>query len=73
VGLIEIFDDGERLEYRRSVAVDQSRQRHHRIDRAVGRFALRALHQVHVHHLVRRDAFEVERDAHAIGRERTPE
>ena len=51
--------------------VDQSGKRHHRVDRAVLRPALRALYEVHVHH-VRHEA-EVERDAHAISRERTPE
>jgi len=68
VGLVEIFDDGERLEQNRPLAVDQSRQRHHRIDFAIGRFALRALHQVHVDDLVGHDVFQIKRDAHAIGR-----
>jgi hypothetical protein len=44
-----------------------------RIDRAVLRFALLALHKIDVDDLVRRKPFEVERDAHAKRRERAPE
>ena len=54
-------------------AVDQSGKRHHRVDCAVHRFALRTLYEVHVHHLVRHAALKVQRDAHAVSRERTPE
>ena len=63
----------QRLERDRSVAVGQSGKRHHRVDCAVRRVALRALYEVHVHHLVRHEALEIERDAHAVSRERTPE
>jgi hypothetical protein len=38
-GLVEIFDDRQRLEQDRSFAVDQGGKRHHRVDR----LALRAL------------------------------
>src|SRR5450756_3075163 len=71
--LVEIFENGERLEQHRAVVLDQRRQRHHRIDLAKGVLALLALHQVDVDHLVGRDALEVERDAHAEGRQRAPE
>jgi hypothetical protein len=57
----------------RSFGVDQGGKRHHRIDCAVRRLALRALQEVHVYHLVRHEALEIERDAHAASRERTPE
>src|ERR1700704_3409604 len=73
MGLIEIFDDRQRLEQDRPVAVDQRRERHHGIDRTVGGLALLPLHQVHVDDLVGRHALEVERDADPIGGERTPE
>src|SRR5262249_20340747 len=73
MGLVEILDDGERLEQHRPVTVDQRRQHHLRIDLAVALLALLALHEVDVNHLVRDDALEVERDAHAIGGERAPE
>jgi hypothetical protein len=39
--LVEIFDDRQRLEQDRSVAVNQSGKRHHRVDCAVRRLALR--------------------------------
>src|SRR5262249_48207183 len=71
--LVEIFDDGEGLEQDRTVAVDQRRQRHHGIDGVIPGFALLALHQVDVDHLLGRDALEVERDADAIRRQRSPE
>src|ERR1700704_1511903 len=73
VGLVEIFDDRQRLEQDRSVAIEQRRKRHHGIDRAVVGLALLPLHQVHVDDLVGRHALEVERDADPIGRERAPE
>jgi hypothetical protein len=57
--LVEIFDDRQRLEQDRSVAVDQSGKRRHRVDCAVRRLALRALHEVHVDHLVRHDSGKV--------------
>src|SRR5664280_2023461 len=71
--LVEIFEDGERLEQHRAVVLDQRRQRHHRIDLAEGVLALLALHQIDVDHLVGRDALEIERDAHAERRQRAPE
>ena len=71
--LVEIFNDRQRLEQDRAFAVDQGGKRHHRIDCTVRRLALRALHEVHVRHLVRHETLEVERDAHAVSRERTPE
>jgi hypothetical protein len=71
--LVKIFDDRQQLEQNRSFAVDQGGKRHHRVDCAVRRLALRALYEVHVHHLVRHEALEVERDASAVSRERTPE
>ena len=71
--LVEIFDDRQRLQQDRSFAVDQGGKRHHRIDCAVRRLALRALQEVHVHHLVRHEALEIEGDAHAVSRERTSE
>jgi len=73
VGLLEIFHDGERLEQRRTFTIDQRRQQHLRIDRAVPRLALPALHEIDVDDLLRREAFEVERDPHAKRRERAPE
>ena len=71
--LVEIFDDRERLVEHRAVILDQRRDRHHRIDLAEAVLALLPLDQVDVDHLVRREALEVERDAHAEGRERPPE
>jgi hypothetical protein len=71
--LVQIFDDRQRLEQRRPFAVDEHRYRHHRIDRAERRRTLLAFHQVYVHHLIGHEAFEVERDAHAVGRQRSPE
>jgi hypothetical protein len=53
MGFVEIFDDGERFEQRWALAVDQGRDRHHRIDLAVGLLALLPLHQIDVDHLVR--------------------
>ena len=73
MSLVEIFDNGEQFEQGRTVAVDQRRDRHHRIDRAVGGVALLALHEIDLDYLIGRDAFEIERDAHAISRERAPE
>ena len=61
------------FEQDRPVAVDQSGKHHHRVDCAVRRLVLRALHEVHVHYLVRHEALEIERDAYAVSRERTPE
>jgi hypothetical protein len=40
--LVKIFDDRQRLEQNRSFAVDQGGKRHHRVDCAVRRLALRA-------------------------------
>jgi hypothetical protein len=71
--LVEIFDDRQRLKQDRSVAVDQSGKRHHWVDRVVRRRALRPFNEVHVHHFVRHEALEVERNAHTISRERAPE
>ena len=45
---------------RRSFAVDQGGKRHHRIDCAVRRLALRPLYEVHVRHFVRQEALEVD-------------
>ena len=73
MGLVEIFDDGERFEQRRPVAVDQRRDRHHRIDLAEGLLALLALHQIDLDDLVGLEPLQIHRDAHAIGRERPPE
>jgi hypothetical protein len=49
-------------------AVDQRRDRHHRIDRAIARFPLLALDQIDLNDLVRHEPLEVERDPHAVGR-----
>ena len=53
------------LEQDRSFAVDQSGKRHHRIDCAVRRFALRALYEVHVHHLA--DEIRIEHTRRVFG------
>jgi hypothetical protein len=55
------------------IAVNQRRDRHHRIDGAEFRVALLALHQIDVDDLVGLDAFEIKGDAHAVGRQRAPE
>ena len=62
---VEILHDGHRLEQDRPIAVDQRRQQHLRIDLLVSLLPLIAFHQVDVDHLVRHDALDVERDAHA--------
>ena len=54
---------------KKNTMMSQSGKRHHRVDCAVRRLALRALYEVHVHHLVRHEALEIERDAHAISRD----
>ena len=73
MGLVEIFDDSERLEQRRPVAIDQRRDRHHRVDLAEGVLALLALHQIDVDDLVGLEPLQIHRNAHAIGRKRPPE
>ena len=73
MGLVEVFHDGERLEQHGAVAVDQCRQHHLRIDLTERVLALLAFDQVDVNDLVRHDALEIERDAHAIRCKRTPE
>jgi hypothetical protein len=70
---IQIFDNGEGLEQGRRFAINERRQRHHRIDDAASRFVLRPLYQVDVDLIVRRQPLEVERDAHPTGCERAPE
>src|SRR5262249_2162633 len=73
MGLVEIFDDGERFEQHRAVVLDQCWQCHHRIDLAEGILALLALHEIDVDHLVWHNALEVERDANSERRQRAPE
>src|SRR5436190_16794672 len=72
MGLFEIFDDGERLEQRGAVILDQRRQRHLWID------ALEFIRVVRVgveidEHDLGRQFFQVERDADTKTRLRSPE
>src|SRR5262249_23294990 len=71
--LIEIFDDCQRFEKNGPIAVYQRRNRHHRIDGAEFCLALLALHRIDVDDLIGLYTFEIERDAHAVGRQRAPE
>ena len=73
MGLVEIFDDRERFEQRRPIAVDQRRDRHHRIDLAERLLALLAFHQVDLDDLVGLEPLQIHRNANAIGRQRPPE
>ena len=68
MGLVEIFDDGERLDQHLACRRDQRRHAHLRIDRAEFRPPVVAavLDQMDRHGLVG-DALEIERDAHAVG------
>ena len=69
--LVEIFDDGERLDQHVAGRHNQSRHAHLRVDGAeFGPPVMAAfLDQVHRHRLVG-EALEIERDAHAISRRR---
>ena len=73
MGFIEIFHDRKRLEQHRFLAIDQGGDQHLRVDRAKRILALLSRHEIDVHDLVGRKTLEVERNAHAEGRERTPE
>src|SRR6185503_4834657 len=72
MGLVEIFQDGQRLKQDRPVAGVKRGDHHLRIDRAERRVPLLALGQVDIDRVIS-DALEVERDAHAKGRQRSPE
>src|SRR5262249_51260056 len=69
--LVEIFDDGERLNEHVTGIELQRRHAHLRVDRAVFRLPVEAalLLQVNGDHLAAQ-ALEVERDAHPVGRGR---
>src|SRR3954452_25223291 len=71
MGLLEIFDDGERLEQRGAVIPNQRRQRHLRIYAAklVGAMCIGV--EIDEDHLGRQ-FFQVERDANAKTRLRSP-
>jgi hypothetical protein len=70
VGLVEVFNDRLRLADH-ALAIDQHRHQLLWIDRAEFVATLFAVRQVHIHLLVRQ-AFEVQGNAHAIARARTP-
>ena len=70
--LVQIFHDGERLKQHRPVAVDERGNDHLRIDRLERECALVALDEIDGHDLGL-EAFEIERDAYPVGRERAPE
>ena len=72
VFLVEIFEDGERLEQRGAVILDQRRQRHLRIDLAILGVTMRVGVEVDEDHLGR-NVFQIERDADAKARQRSPE
>src|SRR6266540_5483700 len=71
--LVEVFEDGERLEERRPAFIEHER-RHHalRIDGEVTLFLLLALKKID-RDLLGVDTLEGHRDAHAVGRKRAPE
>ena len=73
VRLVEIFEDGERLEERRPALVEHER-RHHalRVHREIVVGVLLALQEIDGD-LFRLQALEGHRHTHAVGRERTPE
>src|ERR1700682_938477 len=70
--LFQVLDDGERLKERRAVVDDQRRNHALRIDGLVVVAVLYALQQINVL-LLGFEAFERQRYAYAIGRERAPE
>ena len=69
--LLQPFDDGNGLG-QHLIALHQRRHQPLRIDRKVTRLGLPALDQIDLHP-PEIDALEIERDAHAKGRERAPE
>src|SRR4029079_12977298 len=71
--LVEIFKDSKRLKKDSAVILDQCWNRHHRVDLAELSFPLVTFHQIDFNHLVWRDAFQVQRNADAVGRKRAPE
>ena len=71
--LVKIFEDGKRFKKYRAVILNQRWNRHHRVDFAELSFPLVTFHQIDFNHLVGRDAFQIQRNAHPIGRKRTPE
>src|SRR6185369_7738702 len=72
MSLFEIFDDGERLEQRGAVILDQRRQRHLRIDVSEFVGVVRVGIEIDEHDLGRQ-LFQVERDPNAKTRLRSPE
>ncbi|GCC44665.1 hypothetical protein chiPu_0028479, partial [Chiloscyllium punctatum] len=72
IGLVEIVDDRERLEQHGAVVDHQRRQRHLRIDLAIGVSAMRVRIEIDEYDFGRH-ALEVERDPHPEARQRSPE
>jgi hypothetical protein len=70
--LIEVFQDRDRLEQRAPAVIDERRDQHLRIDGAEVRLVLLPLHQIDVDDLGGK-TLEVQRDADAERRQRTPE
>ena len=69
---LEIFEDRERLEQRGAVILHQRRQRHLRIDAAILVGVMRVGIKIDEDHLGR-NVFQIERDADAKARQRSPE
>src|SRR5258708_36340211 len=72
MGLFEIFDDGERLEQYAAIILDQRRQRHLWIDAPKFIGVVRVGIEIDEHDFGRQ-FFQVERDANAKTRLRSPE
>src|SRR5690349_8833170 len=70
--LLEIFEDGERLEQRGAIIFDEGRQRHLRIDAAIFVGAMRICIEIDEHD-VSRQVLQIERDANPKARQRSPE
>ena len=66
MGLVEPFDDGERLGQHRAIIEFQCRHQPLRIEREISGVALLAMAQM-MRDVLDVDAFEIERDAHAPG------
>src|SRR5258708_35583402 len=72
MGLFEIFDDGERLEQYAAIILDQRRQRHLWIDAAKFIGVVRVGIEIDEHDFGRQ-LLQIERDANAKTRLRSPE
>ena len=65
--LVKIFEDSKRFKKYRAVTLNQRGNRHHRVDFAELSFPLVTFHQIDLNYLIGRDAFQIQRNADAVG------